>query len=104
MVHRTKRNGVVEKYPYEPVSHYKRTPLTIRNEWIRKFATQVSNPQYRDYKSVIRKLNYYTPYILPEERQKFPGCIIAELMIIVQIRKRLHLIKLCLKLEKHGRH
>jgi len=71
VVHRTKRNGIVEKYPYEPVSHYKRTALTIRNEWIRKFAAQVSNPQYQGYQSVIRKLNYYTPYILPTGKQKF---------------------------------
>ena len=71
VVHRTKRNGVVEKYPYEPVSHYKRTALTIRNEWIRKFAMQVSNPQYPDYQSVIKKLNYYTPYILAAGKQKF---------------------------------
>ncbi|MCF7920320.1 MAG: hypothetical protein K9N06_10460 [Candidatus Cloacimonetes bacterium] len=70
-VYHTKRNGEVEKYPYEPVSHYKRTPLTIRNEWIRKYAAAVSNPHDRNYRSVIRKLNYYTPYILPEGRQKF---------------------------------
>ncbi|MCF7859680.1 MAG: hypothetical protein K9N07_10240 [Candidatus Cloacimonetes bacterium] len=70
-VYRTKRNGVVEKYPYQPVSPYKRTPLTIRNEWIRKFAITVSNPRNEDYKSVIRKLNYYTPYILNEGKQKF---------------------------------
>jgi len=70
-VYRTMRNGIVEKYTYEPVSHYKRTPLTIRNEWIRKFAATVSNPQNSDYQSVIRKMNYYTPYILHEGKQKF---------------------------------
>jgi len=70
-VHRTKRDGIVEKYPYDPVSHYNRTPLTIRNEWIRKFAAVVSNPRNSDYQSVIRKMNYYTPYILPEGKHKF---------------------------------
>ncbi|MCF7920484.1 MAG: hypothetical protein K9N06_11290 [Candidatus Cloacimonetes bacterium] len=81
-VYRTKRNGVVEKYPYEPVSPYKRTPLTIRNEWIRKFAVTVSNPRNQDYKIVIRKLNYYTPYILNEGKQKF----LAETVFYVRER------------------
>ncbi|MCF7919613.1 MAG: hypothetical protein K9N06_06845 [Candidatus Cloacimonetes bacterium] len=81
-VYRTKRNGVVEKYPYEPLSHYKRTNLTIRNEWIRKFAASVSNPRNQDYGSVIKKLNYYTPYILPEGKQKF----LAETVFYVRER------------------
>ena len=81
-VYRTKRNGVVEKYPYEPVSPYKRTALTIRNEWIRKFAVTVSNPRNPDYQSVIRKMNYYTPYILPEGKQKF----LAETVFYVRER------------------
>ena len=81
-VYRTKRNGIVEKYPYEPASHYKRTPLTIRNEWIRKFAAKVSNPRNQDYKSVIKKLNYYIPYILHEGKQKF----LAETVFYVRER------------------
>ncbi|MCF7918453.1 MAG: HMG-box domain-containing protein [Candidatus Cloacimonetes bacterium] len=81
-VYRTKRNGVIEKYPYAPVSPYKRTTLTIRNEWIRKFAITVSNPRNQDYKSIIRKLNYYTPYILNEGKQKF----LAETVFYVRDR------------------
>ena len=73
VVYRDKRNGEQEKYPYEPVSYYQRTPLTIRNEAIRRFAAQVSNPRQPDYQSVIKKLNYYTPYILNTGTQKFRG-------------------------------
>jgi len=73
IVYRTKRNGTQEHYPYDPVSYYQRTPLVIRNEAIRRFATQVSNPRLTDYKSVIKKLNYYTPYILNPGAQKFLG-------------------------------
>ena len=73
VVYRNKRNGEQEKYPYEPVSYYERTALTIRNEWIRKYAARVSNPRRTDYAGVIRKLNYYTPYILPAGTQEFQG-------------------------------
>jgi len=73
MVYRDKRNGVQEQYPYNPVSYYERTALTIRNEVIRKYATMVANLRQTDYKTVIRKLNYYTPYILHEGEQKFRG-------------------------------
>lgn len=70
-VYRTKRNGEEEIYDYEPVSHYKRTPLTIRNENIRRFAATVSNPHETDYKHIVRKLYYYTPYILKTGNQEF---------------------------------
>jgi len=73
IVYRIKRNGTQEHYPYNPVSYYQRTPLEIRNEVIRRFAATVSNPRLTDYKSVIKKLNYYTPYILHPEEQKFLG-------------------------------
>jgi len=73
MVYRDKRNGAQEQYPYNPVSYYERTALTIRNEVIRKYATMVANLRQTDYKTVIRKLNYYTPYILHEGEQKFRG-------------------------------
>jgi hypothetical protein len=72
-VYRTKRNGEQEVYPYEPVSFYERTPLVIRNEWIRRYAGRYSNPREADYPSIIRKLNYYTPYILPVGRQSLQG-------------------------------
>ncbi len=71
VVHKTKRNGVSVKYPYDPVSPYRRTALTIRNEWIRKFAMTVSNPQDAGYQGIIKRLNYYTPYILSQGIQKF---------------------------------
>ncbi|MDP8322376.1 MAG: hypothetical protein RAO94_08510 [Candidatus Stygibacter australis] len=73
IVYRTKRNGRQEQYPYNPVSYYQRTPLTIRNEAIRRYAATISNPRLADYKSVIKKLNYYTPYILNPGMQKFLG-------------------------------
>jgi len=72
-VYRTKRNGTQEHYPYDPVSYYQRTPLVIRNEAIRRFAATVSNPRLTEYKSMIKKLNYYTPYILNPGAQKFLG-------------------------------
>ncbi|MCF7911554.1 MAG: hypothetical protein K9M99_03420 [Candidatus Cloacimonetes bacterium] len=73
VVYHEKRNGEQEKYPYQPVSYYQKTALTIRNEVIRRFAAMVSNPRESDYSSVIKKLNYYTPYILPCGQQKFLG-------------------------------
>lgn len=73
VVYHTKRNGEVEKYAYQPVSYYRRTPLTIRNEVIRRYAARVSNPRHPDYPEVIKKLNYYTPYILPAGEHKFRG-------------------------------
>lgn len=63
-VYRTKRNGEKEVYDYQPVSHYKRTPLTIRNESIRKAVSAICTPNDPEYRSIIRKVNYYTPYIL----------------------------------------
>ena len=71
VVYHEKRNGEQEKYPYEPVSYYKRTALTIRNEWIRRYTATISNPRKTDYRSIIRKLNYYTPYILAVGVQQF---------------------------------
>lgn len=70
-VYRRKRNGELEVYPYDPVSYYQRSALVIRNEWIRRFAAQVSNPHEAEYKSVLKKLLYYTPYILNTGKQKF---------------------------------
>lgn len=70
-VHRLKRNGEQEIYDYDPVSHYKRTCLTIRNENIRKAASAVSNPHSSEYKHIVRKLYYYTPYILNPGSQEF---------------------------------
>ena len=70
-VYHQKRDGVVEKYPYDPVSYYQRTALVIRGEWIRKYAARVSNPQKAEYSEIARKLFYYTPFILPGGEQKF---------------------------------
>jgi hypothetical protein len=72
-VYHLKRNGEQEKYPYQPVSFYQRTPLVIRNEAIRRFAATVSNPRQTDYQSILKKLNYFTPYILNPGSQKFMG-------------------------------
>jgi hypothetical protein len=69
-VYHRKRNDEVEKYPYEPVSYYERTALVIRGEWIRKYVSKVSNPLEPDYSFIVKKLYYYTPYILPEGEQK----------------------------------
>ena len=71
IVYHQKRNGEQEKYPYKPVSYYQRTPLVIRNEAIRRFVAQISNPRQPDYQSIIKKLNYYTPYILNPGTQEF---------------------------------
>jgi hypothetical protein len=73
MVYHRKRNGELEKYPYEPVSYYHRTALAIRNEWIRTYAARVSNPRLPEYREIIRKLNYYTPYIMSAGSCKLRG-------------------------------
>jgi len=72
-VYREKRNGELEKYPYDPVSYYERSALVIRGEWIRKYAAKVSNPMQADYSEIAKKLYYYTPYILPKGNQKLRG-------------------------------
>lgn len=72
-VYRRKRNGEWEKYAYEPQSHYRRTPLVIRNENIRKAISGISNPNNSDYSDLVRKVNYYTPYIVPPGDWKFMG-------------------------------
>jgi len=70
-VYHQKRDGELEKYAYDPVSNYERTPLVIRGEWIRKYAARVSNPHEAGYAEIARKLYYYTPFILPVGEQKF---------------------------------
>ncbi|MDP8220479.1 MAG: hypothetical protein P9X26_03980 [Candidatus Stygibacter frigidus] len=71
VVYRTKRNGEQEKYPYDPQSYYQPTPLTIRNQRITRFACRVTNPNESDYAIGVRKLFYYTPYIMPVGDWKF---------------------------------
>jgi hypothetical protein len=70
-VYHQKRDGEVEKYPYEPVSYYQRTALVIRGEWIRRYATRVSNPQKSGYAEIVRKLYNNTPFKFPGGEQKF---------------------------------
>jgi hypothetical protein len=88
VVYRTKRNGEQEKYPYEPQSYYQRTPLTIRNEWIRKFACKVTNPNDSEYSAIVKKLNYYTPYIVPPGDWKFRG----ETTLYIRVRGEYKLV------------
>lgn len=72
-VYRTKRNGVQEKYVCTHQSYYRRTALVMRNEAIRKAAATVTNPNEENYSEIIRKFNYYTPYILHVGSQQFLG-------------------------------
>lgn len=73
VVYHTKRNGKVEKYPLSQQSYYQRTALVIRNESIRRAAAAVTNPGADGYSAIMRRLYYYTPYILHQGDQEFMG-------------------------------
>ena len=64
MVYRRKRNGETEEYPYIYNPPTGNTPLKLRTAVINSFANSVSNPQYKGYSSILRKLYYYTPYFI----------------------------------------
>jgi hypothetical protein len=71
MVYRRKRNGEAYKYPYQYKAKYAATALSRRSDAIARRAAQVSNPRYADYKSIINKIYYYTPYFVYSGSYKF---------------------------------
>ncbi|MCF7913055.1 MAG: hypothetical protein K9M99_11040 [Candidatus Cloacimonetes bacterium] len=64
IVYRRKRNG--EEYTYEYIYHpkYEPTVLSRRSDCIVRVAAGFTNPQYKDYQSIIKKMYYYSPYFL----------------------------------------
>ena len=63
-VYRRKRNGVKYSYPYSYHAKYEPTVLSRRSNAIIRKAAEFTNPQYKAYKSIIRKMYYYTPYFV----------------------------------------
>ena len=72
-VHRQKRNGEFEEYEYVYHPPSSGSPLKDRTIVINRFANTVSNPQYKGYSAVLRKLYYYTPYFLTAGSYKLQG-------------------------------
>lgn len=72
-VHRQKRNGEFEEYEYVYHPPSAGSPLKDRTIVINRFANTVSNPQYKGYSAVLRKLYYYTPYFLTVGSYKLQG-------------------------------
>ena len=64
IIYRRKRNGEYEQYAYEYHSPGGSSPLKDRTCVLNRFANTISNPQYKGYSAILRKLYYYTPYFL----------------------------------------
>ena len=63
-VYRRKRNGSKYSYPYSFKAKYQPTVLSRRAGSIIRKASEFTNPQYKGYRSIIRKMYYYTPYFV----------------------------------------
>ncbi|MCF7911476.1 MAG: hypothetical protein K9M99_03030 [Candidatus Cloacimonetes bacterium] len=63
-VYRRKRNGVKYTYPYSFQAKYEPTVLSRRSDCIIRKAAEFTNPQYEGFKSIIRKMYYYTPFFI----------------------------------------
>ncbi|MDP8322976.1 MAG: hypothetical protein RAO94_11555 [Candidatus Stygibacter australis] len=63
-VYRRKRNGEYEQYAFEYHPPGGNSPLKDRTCVLNRFANTISNPQYKGYSAILRKLYYYTPYFL----------------------------------------
>ena len=72
-VYRQKRNGEFERYDYVYHPPSGSSPLKDRTMVINRFANSISNPQYKGYSSVLRKLYYYTPYFVVPGSYKLQG-------------------------------
>jgi len=70
-VYRRKRNGIRYSYPYEYKEKYQPTVLSRRSDAIARKAATISNPRYAGYKSLIKKIYYYTPYFVYAGKYKF---------------------------------
>lgn len=70
-VYRRKRNGEKYQYPYEYREKYQPTVLSRRCDVIARRAAAISNPRHSDYKSIINKIYYYTPYFVYAGTYKF---------------------------------
>ena len=72
-VYRRKRNGETEQYSYIYIPPGAETPLKLRTVVINSFANSVSNPQYKGYGDILRKLYYYTPYFITPGSYQLQG-------------------------------
>lgn len=63
-VYRRKRNGEKYTYPYNFQAKYEPTVLSRRSDAIIRKAAEFTNPQYKGFKSIIRKMYYYTPFFV----------------------------------------
>ena len=70
-VYRRKRNGERYSYPYQYKEKYQPTVLSRRSDEIARKAAVISNPRHTDYKSIINKIYYYTPYFVYAGEYKF---------------------------------
>jgi len=70
-VYRRKRNGERYSYPYQYKEKYQPTVLSRRSDDIARKAAAISNPRHADYKSIINKIYYYTPYFVYAGKYKF---------------------------------
>jgi hypothetical protein len=70
-VYRRKRNGTAYNYPYQFKPKYSATVLSRRSNAIARIAASVSNPRHADYKSIINRIYYYTPYFVYAGSYKF---------------------------------
>ena len=70
-VYRRKRNGVRYSYLYQYKEKYQPTVLSRRSDAIARKAAGISNPRHTDYKSIINKIYYYTPYFVYAGEYKF---------------------------------
>lgn len=73
IVYRRKRNGEYEQYAYEYHPPGGRSPLKDRTSVLNRFANTISNPQYKDYSAILRKLYYYTPYFITPGQYALQG-------------------------------
>jgi len=64
IVYRRKRNGEKYSYPYSFQAKYEPTTLSRRVSAIIRKAAEFTNPQYKGFKSIIKKMYYYTPFIV----------------------------------------
>ncbi len=64
VIYRRKRNGKLYTYAYEYIPKYAATVLSRRSEAVARAAAGVCNPREQDYQEVVKRIYYYTPYII----------------------------------------
>jgi hypothetical protein len=80
-VYRQKRNGEYEQYVYEYHPPAGNSALKDRTCVLNRMANSVSNPQYKGYSAILRKLYYNTPYFI------YPGDYALQGQTVFFVRK-----------------